>query len=408
MKRFATFLIFSILLLSQLYAQPVSAQHGDYPPLPAGSWKGQVTGKVVNQTSGKTVAEQVEVMLHAWDPDNQERMMVHGKAEADGAFVFKDVDFHPDFSYSVMATYLGATYYSEMANVEKGETSLSIDAQVYDTTKDLSSIKINQLHVLFYIEGGQLGVTQFYALSNSGKLTVKDAVTLPRDRTGTLKFYLPEAAQNVEFGNDESGTRYVLLPGGFADTAPIPPGEVGSQVVVGYNLPYSGKLEYTYLAPVAVEGVSFLVLQDSGLALEGKGLTLSGERTLQDGSKFNVYKAASLKAGESIQFTLSGQPGGEVQIGAASILNTGKQGLAVGAGVLGLALVGAGAWWWRRREDEGGETEEISGDTVEGILAEIESLEQAFQRGELSEDGYREKRTDLRGQLKAAIGTTQE
>jgi hypothetical protein len=144
------------------------------------------------------------------------------------------------------------------------------------------------------------------------------------------------------------------------------------------------------------------------LALEGKGLTLSGERTLQDGSKFNVYKAASLKAGESIQFTLSGQPGGEAQIGAASILNTGKQGLAVGAGVLGLALVGAGAWWWRRREDEGGETEEISGDTVEGILAEIESLEQAFQRGELSEDGYREKRTALRGQLKAAIGTIQE
>jgi hypothetical protein len=161
----------------------------------------------------------------------------------------------------------------------------------------------------------------------------------------------------------------VLLPGGFADTAPIPPGEGGSQVVVGYDLPYTGKLEYNYVAPVAVEGVSFLVLESSGLTLKGKGLTPAGEQSLEDGSKFNVYKASSLKAGESIQFTLSDQPGSETQVGAAILKNNKNQGLAVGAGVLGLALMVAGVWWWRRRGDE--ETEETCEDTVEGILAEI-------------------------------------
>ena len=152
MKRFLSIFVSWILLTVLLPVQQVGAQHGDPPPLPADAWKGQVSGKVVNQTSGRTVAEPVEVMLHAWDTENQERLMLHGKADPNGTFSFENVDFHQSFSYSVMATYLGATYFSQPANVQKGETSLTLDVQVYDTTDDLSSITIDQLHVLFYYQ----------------------------------------------------------------------------------------------------------------------------------------------------------------------------------------------------------------------------------------------------------------
>ena len=206
MKRFLPIFVSWILLFVLHPAQQVSAQHGDAPPLPADTWKGEVSGKVANQTSGGTVAEPVEVMLHAWVPEEQGRLMLHGKAEPDGTFRFEDVDFHQSFSYSVMATYLGATYFSPPSNVQKGETSLNLDAHVYDTTNDLSSITIDQLHVLFYMEEGQLGVSQFFALSNSGKLTVNDAVTLPRDRTGTLKFHLPLSTSFIHswFGHSKT------------------------------------------------------------------------------------------------------------------------------------------------------------------------------------------------------------
>ena len=117
MKRFFPLFVICILFFVLLPVQAVRAQHGDYPPLPPDAWKGQVNGKVINQTSGKTITEPIDVMLHAWDPENQERLMVHGKAGADGAYLFEDVDFHQSFSYSVMATYLGATYYSQPANV---------------------------------------------------------------------------------------------------------------------------------------------------------------------------------------------------------------------------------------------------------------------------------------------------
>lgn len=405
MKRLLPILLLGILLFVLLPTVPVSAQHGDAPPLPPDAWKGIVIGKVVNQTSGETLAEPVDVMLHAWDPQNQERVMLHGKAGPDGTFRFEGVDFHQSFSYSVMATYLGASYYSQPANIQKDETSLTLDARVYDTTKDLSNIAIDQLYVLFYVKEGELGVTQFYGLSNSGKLTVKDAVTLPRDRTGTLKFHLPEQAANVKFGKD-SGGRYVLLPGGFADTAPIPPGEGISQVVVEYNLPYDGKLDYSYFAPVAVKGVNLLVLEGSGLTLQGDGLTPAGERTLNDGAKFDVYKAPSLEPGESLQLTLRGKPGGETAMNSASTQNGGNPGLGIGAGALGLALLSAGIWWWRRRGDE--EAEEACEDTVEGLLEEIQSLEQAYERGELPEEEYQEKRAGLRERLKGAASSSMQ
>ena len=402
MKRVLPIFLLWILLFLLLPAQQVSAQHGEPPPLPPDAWKGQVSGKVVNQTSGETVAEAVEVMLHAWDPDDQQRMMLHGKAEPDGTFLFNDVDFHQDFSYSVMATYLGAAYFSEPGSVQKGDTSLILDARVYETTDDLSTIKIGQLDVLFYImEEGKLGISQFYAISNTGMRTVKDAVTLPRDRTGTLKFHLPDEAQNVQFGNDPSGSRYVLLPGGFADTAPLLPGGGGSRVVVAFNLPYTGKLPYTYLAPVTVDGVNFLVQQSSGLSLEGTGLEPAGEQAMEDGSKFNIYKASGLKAGESIQLLLrGGAAGGPVSSSAAAGFEKGEYtNLGIGAGVLGLILLGSGVWWWRQRGD--GEVEETSEETLEGIMAEIQLLDQAYQRGELSEDEYQENRDRLREQLKA-------
>ncbi len=398
MKRFLSIFISWIILIVLLPVPQASAQHGDPPPLPADAWKGQVSGKVVNQTTGETVAEPVEMMLHAWDTEDQERLMLHGNAEPDGTFLFEDVDFHQSFSYSVMATYLGATYFSHPANVQKGEMSLTLDTQVYNTTDDLSSITIDQLHVLFYFEEGKFGVTQFYAISNSSLLTVKDAVSLPRDRTGSLKFHLPDEAANVKFGND-SGDRYVLLAGGFADTAPIPPGQGVSQVIVGYNLPYTGKLEYTYLAPVPVEGVSFLVLEGSGLSLEGDDLTPAGERKLEDGSKFNIYTAPSLKPGESIQLTLSGSPAGLTAMNPSSTQISPNTGLGIGAGVLGFSMMGVGVWWWRRRKEE--DSVEIIEDTVEGILAEIQSLDLAKERGELTEEEYQENRTALHARLKA-------
>jgi hypothetical protein len=316
-------------------------------------------------------------MLHVWDSNGQEMLMQHGQAEADGTFRFEDIDFHQTFVIAIMSTYQGVSYYSDTVNIQTGDNSLTMQGRVYETTNDLASISIEQLAVFLYMENGQLGITQFYLLSNSGELTVKDAVTLPRDRTGTLKFHLPDEAQNVRFGNDSTGNRYVLMAGGFADTAPIPPGEGTSEIAVGYIQPFTGELSYEYIAPVTVGEINFLVLEDPGLSLEGSDLTPDGEQILQDGSKFLVYTAPSMQAGQKIQFIIRGEATALVQqdivplesVAISKSKNSSRLGIGIGVGALGLALTGVGVFLWRRNGYEEEETEE---DAVEEIAAEID------------------------------------
>ena len=57
MKRLLPVFILWSFLLALFPTQQVNAQHGDPPTLPAGAWKGEVSGKVVNQTTGEAVAE---------------------------------------------------------------------------------------------------------------------------------------------------------------------------------------------------------------------------------------------------------------------------------------------------------------------------------------------------------------
>jgi hypothetical protein len=228
--------------------------------------------------------------------------------------------------------------------------------------------------------------------------TVKDAVTLPRDRTCTLKFHLPDEAQNVEFGNDTSTGRYVLLPGGFADTAPVPPGEGASQVNVAYNLPYTGKLDYIYLAQVEINRLSFLVLEGSGLSLKGRYLTPAGVRTLQDGSKFDVFTASSLKPGEIVQLTLSGKLKGGTNLNMTLAKMPANTKLGISAGILGLTLVGTGVWLLRRTK-----VEKTAPMSLGELFVALEQLEDAHDRGEVAENEYREMGTELLARVKLAI-----
>lgn len=169
MKRYVSISILLALLVLSFHFS-ARAQSGTPPAPPAGSWKGKITGKVVNKTPGAGVPGSVDLVLHGWDQSG-----------------------------------------------------------------------------------------------NQGDRTVKDVLELPRDRKGTLKFPLPENAKNVAFDTQEPD-RFVLLPDGFADTAPLPPGSRSSQVVVRFNLSYQDQLDFLFQLPVPVDAVSLLIPEESGLS----------------------------------------------------------------------------------------------------------------------------------------------
>ena len=385
-------LLGSLMLLAVALPTSVRAQDGKPPAVSAGSWKGEVTGGITNGTPGAKIPEKVEVMLHGWN-ESEEKIMLHAQSTPDGRFRFANVDFDPGLTYSVMATYEDVTYVSEPAQVKAGDLTLSFNTPVYETTKDLSQVNIDQMHVLFYALEGELMVTEVYILSNAGNRTVKDTLVLPSGRKGSMKFPLPDDATNVEF-DTQSSDRFFQVDGGFVDTAPLVPGGENSQVVVRYSLPYTGGLSYDFTAPVRVGGVSFLIPEDSGLKLQSNSLTPAGTQPVQGGSSFTIYASSGLRPGESIRVSLSGK----LNKGSSSFPGSQdfRLGIAIGGSLLSLALVGVGIWWWRK-------SEEYNGMGLDDIVIELEQLDEAYARGEVLEEEYQETRDGLRAMLGLAV-----
>lgn len=397
------FSVVAFLLLA--FVRSASAQT-EIPPAPVeGSGTGEIFGTIINRTPGGYVPAGLSTMLHAWDQQQREKLMLHGQSTEDGRFIFEDIAFEPGVYYSAMVSYEDAAYFSDPVQVEPKQTSIRLEVPIYEKTDDLSQARIEQMHVLFYFDQGGLAVGEVYSLSNLGDKTIQGAVSLEDGTPATIRFPLPEAASNIQF-NDNSG-RFLQFPGAYVDTAPLVPGENSSQAMVTYVMPYESSLSYSYTAPVPVRRVSFLFPRDSGLSLEGESLKPAGERQMQDGTTFSVFSIDGPKAGETIEVALSGKIGTAAAGGDFLAPRNSSWGIGIGATAIGLALIILGIWWWRK---PGYQNEVVLAPEEEfaSILTEIALLDQDYERGEIEEVAYRDQRLHLLQQAKAAAQTAEE
>lgn len=391
------------------FAAPVYAQTEMPPAAPEAAWTGEVTGTIVNRSPGAELPDKVDVMLHAWDQKQGEKFMLHGEITPAGEFRFEEVSFEPGLIYAVMADYEDAMYYSEPYQVQEGEESFALEVPIYESTDDLSQVKVDQMHVLFYFAQGGLAVSEVYVLSNSGDHTVKEAVELEDGTKATVKLPLPETAADLNFEGDPGG-RFIQFAGGFADTAPLVPGHANNRIMLTYVLPYDDKLLYTYTAPLEINNVSYLYAEGAGIALAGEGLTPAGSWPMGNGADFGVLSHPALKTGETVQVEISGKPPATATsapgMGSVEepVSKTSKIGIGIGGLVLGLALIGVGIWWWRKPQDDDVEDIEVGEESeFEDALKEIALLDQAFERGEIPEEGYFDRRARLIRQIKAGL-----
>jgi hypothetical protein len=391
--------VFSILMLlfalASLATQPAQAQAE--PPL-AGPL-GAVRGTVINRNTGQLVRESLEVMLHILDQNLVDKGMEHGQSQPDGTFLFPDIPFDENTQFAVMTTYDGVTYSSETVAADLTTLEVSIKMPVYETTTDLATIQIAQMHILFETSPDGLETKELYIISNTGERTVKDVFDLGEGKFAALKFPLPEDADYIFFKPDDQD-RFVKLDGGFADTYPVLPGGQASQIMTSYLIPYTGQRQYTYKAPVDVAQINFLLPDQAGIALKGTGLIGPEPTTLQDGTSYQVYSYSNLKAGQTLRLTLNG--GAATSTRAERNSNNLIAGLAA---FLGFGVIGFGLWRWRASESVNVDevNTETGEETLDDLIAEIALLDDTYEQQVLNGEEYQSQRKALMQKAKQLL-----
>jgi hypothetical protein len=398
------FFLYYFVLFVLVLLHPASAAFAQEPIPQAVAWTGEVTGRVFNATTEESVNGELDVMLHGWDQNHAEKLMLHGKSAEDGSYRFEEIPFEPGVLYAVMATYQDAAYFSEPFEADEQQNTISKNVSVYETTTDLAEAEVAQMHLLYFWDQGGLSVSEVYILSNNGNRTIKGADQLEDGTPVTLKFNLPEGAANLSFGHN-GGSRFLQFADGFADTEPLSPGERSSQVMVSYVLPYESGMSFEIKPPLDVKNVSILVPQNGGLEVSAEGLATDGTWPSKNGDVFSVLSRDGLKAGGTLAVTLSGESTAVNQPASAVTPRSQepglKTGLGIGGTVLGLTMVLLGIWWWRRPLAEPALVP--AGDQLNKLLAEIARLDQAQEQGEVTGETYAHQRSNLLQQARIIL-----
>jgi mono/diheme cytochrome c family protein len=365
---------------------------------------GILTGQIINGTTGKPVAN-VPVTLHVFQGNSEIDTLI-AEADSSGRYTFENLLTEHSILYLVEGIYQDVSYVSPDPGIFAPDSSeTTLDLMVYEPTTDAGTVKITQLHYLLAFTPNAINAVQIFVMGNEGDQTyVGDGET--------LTFTVPEGATDVAFQNDPTGTRFVQTGEGYADTAPIVPGEEGSSIVVSYNIPYDSDTLAIDL-PLPADTADLNVLMSAqGATLSSDQVEFVETRQVQ-GGEFSIFNGGSLVKGDTLSLNLSGL--NDLDFGTAAAAAPGGMGGMVATppvdqnmirwvvlGLGGLAIVGAGLAYPLFRPQL---THQTSVQTDEPdlhrqkLLLMLARLDEAFEAGELDKEVYQQARTKYKTEL---------
>lgn len=374
-----------------------------------------VTGVVRNETTGELLVEGTPVVLNTFTADFAPSDTLTTTLDATGQYGFNLSMAPPDLIYVATVEYEGLNYGSNFGRAQRGEPVLDLPITVYDRTSDASSVRIGQLHIILEFGDGTVTVNELYQFSQDG-----NAVFVGEDGDvtgGTVEIALPEEAATPSFSRT-FGSMDSFFPvenmieteRGWADTAPVRPGESTMSLLASYTLPYDG--EATIAHPV------FYDVTRANVVIAATGVTLGGDDGWTEeaggamGGAFASYAITGIPAGETVSFTLEGEAQPVVMPGAdgasaatAPVARDRTTELVIGAGVLLLAVAVGFVFIrnWRQGQGEDAiHSEDVELLDRDALLDEIAALDDAYEAGEVDEATYRREREALKEALLAA------
>jgi len=356
---------------------------------------GTVSGSIDNQ-SGIPLPADMEVTLRAMQHGSdmnagpQEVAKFDGTVNPDGTFIFNNIEVPENRIFIADVTVNGSIYQSGFVIVEAGERFVVIPPiTIFESVTDYSVLKVDSLQI--YFDFAIEGTAQVFAVYTITNDTGKTVTVTMQNATEIPFVVFPDGAEALGFEATTDTAAFVQTADGFA----MPPSTTPYGLIAFSSIVKSEKMDFSQTVLLPVGTVSIFLPE--GMDAEGSGLKDEGVQQ-QQSTNYHVYSAAGLKKDESIKFIVTGKPQGTAV--NPNVLQ--NKTLLIGVGVLGLALVLAGAWLFLRSPKPVEETEqdEENLDDPESLMDAIIALDDLHRTGKLTDEAYQKRREELKNALK--------
>ena len=210
--------------------------------------------------------------------------------------------------------------------------------KVYEASTDISLLTLDQVHIYTdFATAGTVQVLEIFAFSN----TSGNSVVISTDGTTIPFIRIPEGATNPGYEAGQDSAPFVKADQGLA----VVPSDKPYSIIAFFNLPYEKKVDINQ--PLAIDMPSLILLVPDGIKVQGSQLEARGLQVIQS-NNYEEFSASGLKAGQTLAFSISGQP----KASAAAGLDA-HQGWLIGGAALGIALIAVGLFLYireRRRQ----------------------------------------------------------
>jgi mono/diheme cytochrome c family protein len=362
---------------------------------------GSISGSIDNQT-GADLPSDLKVTLrgydHGADPSAgpQEVYSQEGTVNADGTYQFENIEMPVSRIFISEVEVDGVAMQSDFAIVEEGVSSLTLPPlTLTGMTDDTSLLIMDEVRLFLDYSDAEIQVFGVYSFRNP---TDKTIVIELKDGTEIPFIKMPEGTTGLGYEALQDSEPFVNTDNGMA----IPPSDNAYGLIAFTTVPK--KEEFEISQPFVLPAFSVTVFLPEGVKAESDVLTSEGLQTIQN-FNFEVYTASNVSAGDTVKFTVSGEPKDGSVATTEPAADTNRN-LLIGAGALGLAFILAGAWLYMRdrnpveaEDDDEADEFESSEDVLDAIVA-IDDLHRAKK---ISDEAYQKRRAELKEILKGMM-----
>ena len=355
-------------------------------------------GQVVNGTEGSVIPDSLSVLMLITGLDG--RLSGSGQAvtDAEGRFLFEDVQVIAGDSYTVSVNHLGVFY---GMSFEAEDFPEELVLTIFEATQDASVIKIaRQVMVIAGVDESSqtLSAIEFVQIDNPLDRTLVPDLTNV-DEISFLRFSLPDNSFDLTVNSDLPAGDVVSIGTGFALASPVSPGP--HNIDFSYTVPFEG--ETLKFRQALVQGTELFqvwvpeVLADIGVT----GLPSTDAVNVQE-TYYRAYEGKDIPRGQGVNLELTGLPTPGVWDRVGASVQDGKLWQIAIPSTLGaaFAVILLYGLLWGYRPNSGIdqpvlEVERLNSIERATVVQAAAILDQRYQRGEVSQASYRAQRIEL-------------